>query len=173
MLGSLIFLFLTNNLLNNIKVGLFDHSPQLAYLYLDGNNLTKIPKAMFKNNLKLEELSLEKNRIIDIENGTFDYLFSLRMLNLDNNMLFMIGKTQDNYKFTSNCNNNLLQSYVIGSLQEEVNICNNSITTLQCGNASTVRVICVKFILNFVLKFIKFKNFISDKSKLPNKHEVH
>lgn len=115
------YVLLNNNLLNYIKAGVFDHSPELYCLDMSYNNISIIPKTLFKNNLNLKSLLLEHNQIKILENGTFDNLLILTDLNLSNNKIVAIGKIPDkNFDFT--LENNLLQSYTIGSFIEEVNI---------------------------------------------------
>lgn len=107
------------------------------------NNISIIPKTLFKNNLNLKSLLLEHNQIKILENGTFDNLLILTDLNLSNNKIVAIGKIPDkNFDFT--LENNLLQSYTIGSFIEEVNIYNNLISTLLCENVSMVSKLYVK-----------------------------
>lgn len=134
---SLGYLCLNNNLLNTIKAGVFDHSPELYVLYLNNNNLTKIPKTLFKMNLKLYFISLENNQLTDIESGTFDQLPILTELDLSFNKLVTVGK--HDFQKVLTVNDNFLKTYIIGLAEEEVLIYNNSITSIQCENVLIVQ----------------------------------
>lgn len=95
---------------------------------------------------------MENNQIVNIEVGSLDNLLILSNLRLIGNKIVAAGMIQVGLYFEYS--NNLLQSYYISPLAENVNIENNVIKSLQCGNVSNVRKFYVSSqnLLNLIFK---------------------
>ena len=82
-----LFVDLSNNMIDDIEIGVFSHLQKCRLLELYSNNLTHLKPGMFSGLLALGELNLDHNPISVIETGTFSDLNNCRHLTLSNNAL--------------------------------------------------------------------------------------
>ena len=82
-----VFVDLSNNMIDDIEIGVFSHLQTCTLLELYSNNLTHLRPGMFSGLVALGELNLDHNPVSVIEAGTFSDLNNCRHLTLSNNAL--------------------------------------------------------------------------------------
>nr|ABB21116.1 variable lymphocyte receptor A [Eptatretus stoutii] len=86
-LSKLTYLSLTQNKLQALPAGVFDHLVNLDKLRLDYNQLKYLPPKIFDSLTKLTWLTLDQNKLQSLPHGVFDKLTQLETLYLRDNQL--------------------------------------------------------------------------------------
>ncbi|KAF5298576.1 hypothetical protein FQR65_LT09670 [Abscondita terminalis] len=91
--NSLIHLNLSNNLLQNLHVNIFDNLTKLKTLNLQDNQIDYIPIGVFEALVSLQYLNISGNRLSDFDFGTFLGLKSVNYLDISNNVITYISES--------------------------------------------------------------------------------
>ena len=89
-LQTLDTLWLSNNSLDSLTTGMFQHLKNLDKLYLTGNHITRIEENSFTGLGKLTILDLSDNLLRSLEAGSLMGLPSLKELHIDGNRIAIL-----------------------------------------------------------------------------------
>ncbi|XP_061771050.1 toll-like receptor 21 [Nerophis ophidion] len=158
---------LDSNHLNTIDKFAFHNLPQLQYLDLSSNNVSQLSSSLFRSLLNLTFLSLGGNKLQQLPGEIFSSLFKLDTLILRENLINNFSRIVESVSHLNKLQNLDLCFNKLTSLRHsnvslpkslaKLLICNNNLSTLECGPSFLKWVSLLDLSYNSKLQAMAFK----------------